>query len=96
MNSFVLEVKWQIFPVIKEGFGLPSSHSNGRVLITNHNDNKKTVKAILKLHQKADHIAVGKNNKIAHMVIKIALSFSDGVNYFRALTAKNFSSPNFR
>jgi len=25
-----LEAKWQIFPVIKEGFGLPSPHSNGK------------------------------------------------------------------
>lgn len=49
MNSFVLEVKWQIFPVIKESFGLLSLHSNAGLQINNRNDNKKTVKTILKL-----------------------------------------------
>lgn len=97
MNSFVLEVKWQIFPVIKEGFGLPSPHSNTRLLIANHNDNKKTVKTILMLYLKADHISMGKNNNTAYMAItKIALSFFDGANNSRALTARNYSSPNFR
>lgn len=96
MNSFVLEVKWQIFPVIKEGFGLPSLHSNTRLLITNHNDDIKTVKTILKPYLKADHITIGKNNNTAYMAItKIALSFFDGANSFRALTARNYSSPNF-
>lgn len=97
MNSFVLEVKWQIFPVIKEGFGLPSPHSNTRLLITNHNDNKKTVKTILKLYLKADHVAIEKNNNTAYMAItKIELSLFDGANSFSALTARNYSSPNFR
>lgn len=97
MNSFVLKVKWQIFPVIKESFGLPSPHSNTRLLITNHNDNKKTVKTILKPYLKADHVAIGKNKNTAYMAItKIVLSFFDGANDFRALTARNYSSPNFR
>lgn len=97
MNSFVLEVKWQTFPVIKEGFGLPSPHSNTRLLIANNNDNKKTVKTLPELNLKADHVAVGKNNNTAYMAItKIALSFFDDANNFRVPTARNYFSPNFR